>query len=265
MRRFRLLSGSLLAVVVLGAGGCMPAESQNDSSPSISAWVEAADLSGQLGIVFSQQNVGLAVTGEGKVLAVPDTALLRLGVEAEAPTVAVAQREATEAMDDVVRVLKSNGVSEKDVQTQRFSIYPVRRWIERENKDEITGYRVTNIVIAKIREVDKTGAVIDAVAAAGGDLTRIEDISFTADDPTSYYKEAREKAVEDAMTKAEQMADVAGIELGKPIYISEGTAYVPPVRGLYMEEAMAGTPSTTPISPGELEIRVIVQMVYEIR
>ena len=259
-----LLSSLILAVVLVGAGGCVPAEVERDSLPSISAWAETAELSGHLGIIWGQQQVGLWVTGEGKVTAVPDIALLCLGIEAEAKTVAEAQREAAEAMDKVMKALKANGVSEKDVQTQRFSIYPVRRWIEREDRQEIIGYRVTNIVVAKIRKVDKAGTVIDAVAEAGGDLTRIENISFTVDDPAPYYKEAREKAVEDAMAKAKQIAEVAGIKLGKPIYISEGAAYVPPIRDLYKGEATAPAPSPTPISPGELEFQLTVQMVYEI-
>lgn len=265
MRKLWLLQSSLmLAAVLVVAGGCAPVDVERGSSPSISARAEAAEFGGHLGIILSQQNVGLQVAGEGKVTAVPDIALLRLGVEAEAETVAEAQRRAAEAMNKVIKVLKGNDVSEKDIQTQRFSIYPVRRWFDREDREEIVGYRVTNIVVAKIREVDKAGTVVDAVAEAGGDLTRIETISFAVDEPGPYYEEAREKAVEDAMMKAKQMADVAGVKLGKAIYISEGTAYVPPIRDLYKEGAAAPVPPPTPISPGELEFQVTVLMVYEI-
>lgn len=267
MRKFWLLQCSLmLAVVLVVAGGCAPVDVERGSSPSISAWAEEAEFGGHLGIIFSQQNVGLQVAGEGKVTAVPDIALLRLGVEAEADTVTEAQRRAAEAMDKVIKVLKGNDVSEKDIQTQRFSIYPVRRWFDREDREEIVGYRVTNIVVAKIREVDKAGTVVDAVAEVGGDLTRIETISFAVDEPAPYYEEAREKAVEDAMMKAKQMADVAGVKLGKAIYISEGTAHVPPViaRDVYGLEAEVQTAVPTSISPGELEFQVTVLMVYEI-
>ena len=265
MRKLWLLQSSLmLAAVLVVAGGCAPVDVERGSSPSISGRAEAAEFGGHLGIILSQQNVGLQLAGEGKVTAVPDIALLRLGVEAEAETVTEAQRRAAEAMNKVIKVLKGNDVSEKDIQTQRFSIYPVRRWFDREDREEIVGYRVTNIVVAKIREVDKAGTVVDAVAEAGGDLTRIETISFAVDEPGPYYEEAREKAVEDAMMKAKQMADVAGVKLGKAIYISEGTAYVPPIRDLYKEGAAAPVPSPTPISPGELEFQVTVLMVYEI-
>jgi uncharacterized protein YggE len=231
------------------------------SPPTIS--VAAPELGGPFGIIYSQQQVGLWVTGEGKVMVTPDIVLLSLGIEAEASTVAQAQRDAAEAMDGVMKALKSNGVADKDIQTQRFSIYPVRKWIEDEQREIIIGYRVTNMVVAKIRQVDKAGTIIDGVAAAGGDLARIDSIGFTVDDPTPYYEEARSEAIGDAMAKAKQMADSANIKLGKLLYISEGTSSAPPVRDLLLKVGAA--PSTTPISAGELEIQVTVQMVYGIR
>ena len=260
-----LVAGLILAVVLIGVGGCVRGEADRVSPPAISAYVEAPEFGGLFGIIYGQQQVGLWVTGEGKVMATPDIVLLSLGIEAEATTVAQAQRDAAEAMDGVMKALKSNGVAEKDIQTQRFSIYPVRKWIEDEQREIIIGYRVTNIVVAKIRQVDKAGTIIDDVAEAGGDLTRIDSIGFTIDDPAPYYKEARAKAVGDAVAKAKQMAQVADIKLGKLLYISEGTQYVPPVVVRdYAIKAEGAAPPPTSISPGELEIRVTVQMVYDI-
>ena len=261
-KRWLVLSSMMLAVILIGAGGCVVGEGTQVSPPAISAYVAGPDLGG---IIYSQQQVGLWVTGEGKTMASPDIVLLSLGIEAEAKTVAQAQRDAAEAMSDVMKVLKANGIAEKDIQTQRFSIYPVRKWIEDERREITTGYRVTNIVVAKIRQIDKAGTVIDAVAEAGGDLTRINDISFSIDDPTSYYKEARAKAVGDAIARAKQMADAADIKLGKLLYISEGTQYVQPLEVRdYLFKAEGAAPSATSISAGELEIRVTVQMVYDI-
>ncbi len=264
MKKFWLvLSSVMLVVVLIGAGGCVVGENAQVSPPAISAYVAAPDLGG---ILYGQQQVGLWVNGEGKATVTPDVVLLSLGIEAEAKTVAQAQKDAVEAMNGVMKVLEANGVAEKDIQTQRFSIYPVRRWIEKENREEITGYRVTNIVVAKIREIDKAGPVIDAVAQSGGNLTRIDSIGFTIDDPAPYYKEARTKAVGDAVAKANQMAQAADIKLGKLLYISESTPYVPQtmVRGLFLKaESAASAP--TPISAGEMEIIVNVQMVYDIK
>jgi len=253
----------LSSVILIGAGGCVVGEGAQVSPPAISAYVAAPELGG---ILYSQQQVGLWVTGEGTSKVTPDVVLLSLGIEAEDKAVAEAQRDAAQAMDDVMKALKDNGVAEKDIQTQRFSIYPVRKWIEYEQREIIIGYRVTNMVVARIRQIDKAGPVIDAVAQSGGDLARIDSIGFTIDDPTPYYKEARTKAVGDAVAKSEQMAQAADIKLGKLLYISESTPYVPQatVRDLFLK-AEGAAQSPTPISAGEMEIRVTVQMVYDIK
>ena len=257
-----ILSSVMLAVVLIGAGGCVVGEDAQLSPPSISAYVAAPELGG---IICNQQQVGLWVTGEGKAMASPDIVLLGLGIEAEAKTVTQAQRDAVEAMNAVMKALKSSGVAEKDIQTQSFSIYPVRRWVEKENREELIGYRVTNMVVAKIRQIDEAGSVIDAVAEAGCNLTRIDSIGFTIDDPTPYYEEARAEAIGDAIAKAKQIADLADIKLGRLLYISEGTPYVPQVMVRdYAMKAEGIAPSPTPISAGELEIQVTVQMVYDI-
>jgi len=215
-------------------------------------------------IIINQQNTGIWVTGEGKVSVVPDVAILNLGVEAQAETVAEAQQQAAETMEAVMAVLDEQGIAKKDIKTQYFNIYPVRRW--EKDKEILVGYRVSNMVTVKIRNVDDTGIIIDAVAEAGGDYTRINSISFTVDDPADYYEEAREKAMADAEAKAEQLADLADVTLGKPIYISESGGYIPVPREYYLE---AGAPvpapaPTTPISPGETEVRLTVQVVYSI-
>lgn len=254
----------VLALTSFGAASCTPSGTEQGTLPSVYTRVEAAELGSNVGVIWSQQSIGLWVAGTGKAMATPDIALLTFGIEAEAKSVAEAQQEAAMAMDRVMKALKAEGISEKDVQTQRFSISPVRRWIENERIEEIIGYRVTNMVVAKVRKIDKAGFIIDAVAEVGGDLTRIRDIGFTVDDPTPYYHQARENAVKDAMSKAEQIAELAKIKLGKLLYISEGTVYTPPIRDFYKAEAGAAAPPTTSISPGELEIQLNVQMVYEI-
>ena len=253
MRR-KLLPGiclvlAIIAVSAVGCGGITP-----PSAPKVETW------SG----FFSQQTTGIWVSGEGKVSAVPDVAILNLGVEVQADTVAEAQSWAAKVMTDVLDELDDQGVAEKDIQTRRFSIYPVRRWSEKDAKEILIGYRVTNTVTAKVRDVDETGNIIDAVAKAGGDYIRITSISFTVDDPSAYHEEAREKAMADAEAKAKQLADLGDVKLGEVTYISEG-GLVPIARETYMEmpvPAPAGAP--TPIRPGETEIRLTVQVAYSI-
>ena len=208
------------------------------------------------------QQTGVWVSGTGKVTAVPDVAIFSLGVEAQEKTVKEAQSEAISAMNAIITALKANGVAEKDIQTQWYNISPVMKWVEDTNEQITIGYKVTNMATVKIRDISKAGATIDAVAEAGGNLTRINSISFTMNDPTAYNNQAREKAMQDANAKAEQMATLAGITLGKPIYISETSSYIP--TPYYLKDYAEGGSPSTPISPGELDITLTVQVGYAI-
>lgn len=214
---------------------------------------------------LNSQQQGIWVSGQGKVSAAPDIANLQLGIEAQEASVAAAQSQAAEAMDKVMEALDDNGVAEKDIQTQYFNISKVTRWDDDNQQEVVLGYRVTNTVTAKIRDIEKAGAIIDAVALAGGDLTRINSIYFSVDDLTPYQKEARDEAMDDAKNKAEQLASLAGVELGKPTYISE-SFYLPSSQryDVPIMEAGRSSASSTIISPGEMEITLSVQVTYAI-
>lgn len=248
-----------LIMVALAAVACAPAPVvyQGNTPGSASAG----------GIIVSQQNLGLWVNGSGKASATPDIVVLSLGVESEQPTVAEAQKGAVEAMNKVLQVLKNSGIADKDIQTRQYNIQQVTRWEDKSSKLLVIGYRVSNMVDAKLRDTARAGAIIDDIAAAGGDLIRINGISFSVDNPAPYYKIAREKAVQAAMDKAKQLSQASGAKLGKIIYIDEGSYNVPVVRNTYLmksSDAYASAPSPTPISSGELEFQATVQIVYEI-
>jgi hypothetical protein len=256
-KKWLLAIGLTLVLATVGLCGC----SQGSATPK--------ELPSGTQVNLNTQQQGIWVTGKGEVSITPDIATLRLGVESQKATVAEAQAEASEAMDKVVAALKDSGVAEKDIQTRYFNIRQRTKW-DRETEEEIIiGYQVTNTVSAKIRDIDKVGTIIDAVAKAGGDLARIEGMSFSVEDPSTYYKELRGKAMADAETKAKQLAELAGITLGKATYVSEGIQ-VPRTWDVYMdmEGGMAPVPAPTPpptlISPGETKISLTVQVAYAI-
>jgi uncharacterized protein YggE len=224
----------------------------------------AACTPGTTTVNTGYQQEGIWVNGQGKVSAAPDMATLQLGIEAQADSVAQAQSEATRAMEEVVKALKASGVAEKDIQTMFLSIQKITAKDEYGQGEITTGFSVTNTVVAKIRNVTKVGEVIDAVVTAGGDLTRIDGISFSIDDPTPYLAEARAKAMADAKAKAEQLASLSGVTLGKLIYIQDSSYYYPPTPYSYTAGGMAAPASVTPISPGELDINGSVQVAYAI-
>ena len=169
-------------------------------------------------------------------------------------------------MNDVMAALKANGIDQKDIQTQYFNVQQTTTYDNNKQQQVITGYEVSNIVNVKIRGVDtdvtKAGKVIDAVTAAGGDLTRVNSIQFSLDDPTTSMDKAREIAMADATDTATQLAKLAGVKLGKPISISESSSTPPyPV---YAKDAVASS-SSTPISAGTLDITLDVQVLYAIQ
>ncbi|OGO29864.1 MAG: hypothetical protein A2Z29_05530 [Chloroflexi bacterium RBG_16_56_11] len=223
----------------------------------------------------SSQNTGIWVTGEGKVTVTPDLAILNLGVEAQADTVAQAKQGADAAMNAVLEALKNGGVAANDIQTRYFSIEQLTRYDNFTQKQTVTGYRVSNTVTVKIRVLSvesftldyKAGRIIESVVNAGGDLIRINSIGFTVDDPVPYQKEAREKALTDARDKARQIADKDGLKLGEPTFISETNSSIPYNLPQYYGLAVPAPMITigTSISPGETTVIVTIQVAYDIR
>lgn len=208
------------------------------------------------------QQTGIWVTGEGTVTVTPDIATVQLGIQAQATTVADAQSQAQITMNDVMQALTDNGVAEKDIQTAYYSVSQQTRWDSEKQTSEPTGYIVTNTVSVTIRDIEKAGQIIDAVAAAGGDLTRVNNISFSVDDPTEYYDEAREIAMADAKDTATQLADLAGVALGAPVYIAQNSASSPVLYRSYAMATMEDSAGSTSISAGELDITLTVQVNY---
>jgi uncharacterized protein YggE len=256
MNRIRLLAVAVGIALILSIGGIVMAQNAGNS---------AGTAAGSVNVSTSNQQVGIWVNGLGKVTVTPDVAVLQLGIEAQGATVGEAQTRAAEAMDRVIKALTGNGVAGKDIQTRFFNINRITRWDDKGQVEIVIGYRVSNMVTAKVRTVAKTGDVIDAVATAGGDLTRIDNITFTVDDPAAYTKDARDKAMADARTKAQQLATLGGVKLGKPTFISESSYY--PYAGDVSVPVAAGSKAmevATPVSPGELDITVNVQVTYAI-
>ncbi len=213
---------------------------------------------------------GISVTGQASVSVEPDLALLTVGVETMAETVAEARAEAAGAMDAVVNAVKAHGLEDKDIQTQSFNIWPRYEYPEVmsggmiTNKQTLVGYTVSNMSRIKVRNLDAVGAVIDDAAEAGGDATRIHGIDFTIEDPKPFMAELREEAVADARAKAERLASLSGVELGALVYMNEGGA-IPPPGPLYREAGlMMADAGSTSISGGELELTLSVQALYAI-
>lgn len=206
------------------------------------------------------QNTGIWVSGQGQVAVAPDIATLTLGVNSQASKVSDAQSEAATAMSSVIQLLKNKGIADKDITTVGFNIYPVMNY----TSNTITGYQVSNTVRVKIRNINDSGSIIDAVTAAAGNLIRVSGISFDVNDPAPFLIQARQQAMADANSKASQLASLGGVKLGLPAYITETTGSYAP-SPIYFSGAAAAPAASTPINPGQTQVSVTVQVVYAIQ
>ena len=204
------------------------------------------------------------VAGSGSVVGEPDIATLNLGVSVEKASVEEAREVAASAMTDVTESLKANNVAEKDIQTENFSIYPQYDYTD--NGRVLRGYRVNNTVSVKVRELESLSGIIDAAAAAGGDIVVVNAIQFMIEDSTALQTQARALAVKNAEAKAQTLAGVSGVTLGKPVTITEISLGGGPSIAFAESTAFDDSArSSTPIEAGELTVTVNVTIVYEIK
>lgn len=219
------------------------------------------------------QQTGIWVNGRGQLDVEPDIATLSMGVEARAASVADARQSAAAAMEEVLDTVKNQGVEEDDVETTSFRIQPQITYREirtqdggRTNKQEITGYIVTNQVQITIRDLENVGTVVDAAAGAAGDLVRINHIGFSVEDPSQYGEQLRRRAAEDAKAKAQIYADAMGVQLGPLVFLSEQGSSAPTVSRDFAgaEKAMAAEAPRTPIQAGDMTFSAQIQAVFAI-
>ncbi len=213
----------------------------------------ATSVQAQTGVTNMRQ---VAVSGEGIVTGRPDTATVQIGVETQAATSQEALAQNSAQSTSVQQRLRDLGVAETDIQTSNFSISPIYG----ENGQQVTGYRVSNMVSVTIRNLDQAGSVLDGVVQVGANS--VYGISFSIADQSALLEQARTRAVEDARTRAEQLAKAAGASVGAVLVISEQVGYQPiPM----MARAEVAADASVPVAAGEQQISVQVQVTYELR
>ena len=218
--------------------------------------------SGALSMAPILEQAHISVRGSGVVSAKPDMANLQVGVQIQNSSLNNAQSEAATKADAIMNQLKAAGIEDKDISTAQYNVEPVMNY--RDNQPpEVTGFRVTNIMNVKIRDISKAGKLIDDLVKSGANS--IYGLSFSFSDPTAVMKQAREQAMNDAKAKAQELASLGGVALGAPLVIEDSGANVPPV--IIEQRAMDASVAAAapPINPGQQEIRVDVTVSYAIK
>lgn len=207
----------------------------------------------------------LTISGEGETSAVPDIAYIETGVVTEGATAAEALAANTKAMAEVFKGLEGAGIEKRDMQTSQFSVHPVYEQIRPEDRPQtpkIGGYRVSNQLTVKVRDLDALGGILDKVVSLGSN--QLSGIRFAIDKPQPLLDEARTGAVEDALRKAKLYARAAGVSLGQIMSISESGYSMPP-QPMYMKAMGAmERDASVPMAAGEQTLTANVTLVINI-
>ncbi|WP_291729466.1 SIMPL domain-containing protein [Leisingera sp. F5] len=202
----------------------------------------------------------ITVNGESTLQVAPELATITLGVTEEAEEAAMAMAAVSEAMGAVIGRLKDGGIAAEDMQTRQISMHPV--WSQDRSYDsggrrEITGFQASNTLMVRVRDLDRLGPVLDAVLTAGAN--QFQGLSFGVEDPAAVTDQIRGEAVKDAIRKAQQLAEAAGMELGPVRSINEhGGGGGRPMMAMEMARSDA-----MPIEAGELTFSHNVSVVFD--
>ncbi|PZO82139.1 MAG: hypothetical protein DI629_01330 [Mesorhizobium amorphae] len=204
----------------------------------------------------------IAVTGEGEATVAPDLAMLTLGVMRQAPTAGEALTANSEAMRAVIEAVKALGIAERDIQTAGLQVNPRYEYVERPDRTQeskLVGYEVINSVTVRVRDIAKTGDLFDKAVAAG--VNQGGNLSFSNEDPKATLREARKRAVADAIDKAQTLAEAANVKLGRITEITDTVVGMAPIPMRAKSfDAMQSAPA--PIQAGENSYSVQVNITF---
>lgn len=211
-----------------------------------------------------------SVTADAKVVAIPDVAAFTFSVITEGGTnVTALQTMNVEKTNKVIAYVKSQGVADKDIRTENYSVEPRYQYYGCETgpcpPPVIVGYTVRQSLSVKVRDFAKAGDILGGAVTNGANS--VSSLNFTIDDPTAVENEARAEAIAKAKEKARAIAEAGNFSVGRLLSIDEGRGVFP--QPLYLEAYGRGgadvVKSAPSIEPGSQDVRVTVTLRYEIR
>ncbi|NNH75565.1 SIMPL domain-containing protein [Nocardia uniformis] len=204
----------------------------------------------------SDRDRNVSVVGTGEVRGAPDILNADLGAQVNAGDVSAAVDGVNAKAKAMADAMVNAGVQREDIQTSQLSVQPEYAPEGR----NITGYRATNSVHVVVRDLSKASAVLDAAVKAGGNDTRISNVSFDLADNSTLLTDARARAFEDAKSRAQEYADLSGLKLGEVETITESSngGNTP----MYRESAPT---SDFALEPGQQTVSFTVQVTWNLK
>jgi len=202
----------------------------------------------------------VTVTGTGMVTLTPDIAYIYIGVQTEEATASQALEENNTRTQAVITSIKSFGVTDKDIKTTNFSVYPQQHY-DTSGKLVSSDFMVQNTVYVTVRDLSKLGSLLDNVVQSGANT--INSIAFDLADKTQALSQARAQAVADARAQADELTSATGVKLGPVESISyEDTT--PPLAVTFAPR-LAAADQAVPVSAGSMQISTTVTIIYSIQ
>lgn len=239
-----LMRASAMAIVLSAAA--LAAQAQPAAAPAIAAQATTLNLSAY-----------------GEVRTAPDMATINLGVTTTGATAQEASSANAQRMNQVIAALRKAGVAERDIQTSGLNLNAQYAY-EQNQPPRLTGYQASNQVTIRVMDLARLGQAIDAAVSSGAN--QMNGIGFALRDPAAAENEARRRAVRALQSKADLYAQATGLRLGRLVNLSEGGGYAPPPPMPMPVARMAAfeKADSTPVSPGEIEVRIDITGVYEL-
>jgi uncharacterized protein len=200
-----------------------------------------------------EQPDGITVTGTESVEVPPDVAEWSFGVHSRGSSARGALSANSSRIRRVVAALRAAGVAREDIRTQYVSLYPDMR-----EGGEVVGYYASNTVHAVVRNIGRSGAVIDAAVRAGAN--EVSGPNMTRSNHEELYDQALAAAYDHARAKAEALAKKLGVSVGAPTAVVEGAIGGP--EPVYAERAALA--KNVAIEPGQTEIAASVTVTFAI-
>jgi uncharacterized protein YggE len=199
----------------------------------------------------------VTVIGEGKVDGTPDTLTVSISIAATAPDAVSASNQTSSRANAVTDALVGQGIDRKDISTTTVTLQPQYGGSD---NTTIVGYQSSNSIDVKVRKIETGPQVLGVVTTTGGDATRINSVTYSIEDDSQLIKDARSRAFDDAKNRAQQYAELSGLDLGKVLSISETGGATPPPSPVRYDVAA----EAAPLSPGQQTVGFSVTVVWEL-
>ena len=200
----------------------------------------------------------ISVSGEGKIKVIPDEAIISIAVETKGEESSKVKKENDASIDKVLKFLKTTKIDQKNIKTERVSLYPQYDYQKKKNY-----YFASQTISIHLKDLSQYEVIMSGLVDAG--VNRVNGVVFQSSQMEILKSDARKRAVADAKKKAEDFAGALGQKVGKAIVVSDNSqpVYNPPMyRNVMMEAKMEGDVSQETLAIGEIEINTNVNITF---